>query len=135
MPTNDELHLADQKHAAAIEELRRQMHRQGEMIETHDIHIRRLDEFTAELRESLATKDDIQGLRADIRERLDRDQLLDERLDHYRQRIVDLETEREQKASARESRFSRNMNWAVLALFAVEVIVGALQLVGAGHHA
>lgn len=128
MPTNEELHAADKKHESAIAELRAGLQEQRELIARHDQHIKRLDDFMGELRESLATKEDIAGLRADLRERLDRDELLDERLDHYRQRIVDLESEKAERANEHESRFNRRMSWAMVALFLGELVLGWMGL-------
>jgi chromosome segregation ATPase len=128
MPTNEELDAADKKHEAAIAELRAGLREQRELISKHDQHIKRLDDFMTELRESIATKEDIAGLRSDLRERLDRDELLDERLDHYRQRIVDLETERTEKVASKETRFNRLMSWAMIALFIGEIVIGWLGL-------
>jgi chromosome segregation ATPase len=112
------------QHMAEIAELRKRVDVHQEIITRHDTHIARLDELMTELRESLATKEDIAGLRSDLRERLDRDELLDERLDHYRQRIVDLEAQRAASVSAKENRFNRRMSWAMVALFVGELILG-----------
>lgn len=134
MPTNEQFHEADQEHAVAIADLQRRVSEHDETLARHDQHIKRLDDFMVELRESLATKDDIQALRSDLRDRMDRSELFDERLDHYRQRIVDLEAEHIAESHASESEFARNMNWAVVGLFAIEVVVGALQLWIMTHH-
>lgn len=128
MPTMDELHKADKEHAAAIEELRRNVQQHDDVIKRHDTHIRRLDEFMSELRETLATKEDISGLRSDLRERLDRDELLDERLDHYRQRIVDLEAQRAERTAYSETKFNRRMSWVMIALFVGEIVIGWMGL-------
>jgi chromosome segregation ATPase len=128
MLTIDELHEADMKHEAAIAELRAGQKELRDLGSRHDAHIKLLDDMMVELRETLATKEDIAGLRSDLRERLDRDELLDERIDHYRQRIVDLEVERAEKAAARDSRFNRGMSWAMIALFVGEILLGWLGL-------
>jgi len=134
MPPTGELHKNDKEQAVAIAELRARVKEHSETLERHDKHIKKLDDFMVDLRESLATKDDIQALRSDMRDRIDRSELLDERLDHYRQRIVDLETERISESQSNEAKISRSFNWAILGLFMLEVIVGALQMWEVGRH-
>lgn len=119
----------------AISELRKRVDEHQQTLARHDQHIKRLDDFMVELRESLATKDDIQALRTDMNNRMDRSELVDERLDHYRQRIVDLEAERLAESHANEAKVARSFNWAVVALFVIEVVVGALQLLEVARHA
>lgn len=128
MPTNDELHAADQRHEAAIAELRAGLTEQRAIISRHDEHIGRLDEFMSELRESIATKDDIAGLRADLHERLARDELLDERLDHYRDRIKVLEGDDDEREAEKKHAQGMTINWLMVALFVGEIALGSSQL-------
>lgn len=128
MPTNDELHAADQKHEAAIAELRAGLNEQRQLISRHDQHIKQLDDFMTELRESIATKDDIAGLRSDLRERLDRDELLDERLDHYRDRIKVLEGDDEEREAEKKHAQGMTVNWLVVGLFVGEIVIAGVQL-------
>jgi predicted nucleic acid-binding Zn-ribbon protein len=72
MPTNDELHKADQMQAQAIAELRMRVNGHDDDIARHEKHIAKLDEAVTVLREGMArvaTKDDISGLRRDLDER------------------------------------------------------------------
>lgn len=134
MPTNDELHQTDKRLEAAIDELRKQHEQGAKRLTQAEQHIQRLDEFMAELRESLATKDDIQGLRSDLQERFKRDDFTNERLGHYRQRIEDLEEERIQKLNVQESRKGRTLEWIVIGLVAIEAVVEVMMWMGS-HHA
>jgi len=114
----------------AIAELRTRQSAEAIAIVKLDERVSKHDEIIKVLTESLATKDDIADLRSDIRERLDRDELLDERLDHQRQRIAELEAERKEKKSADEHSFNRRMSWAMLAMFLWECV---LTWVGMHH--
>lgn len=82
-----------------------------------DERVTQHDEIIGVLTESLATKEDIADLRADLRERLDRDGLLDERIAMYRQQVDDMR-------AGHETRFNRRMSWAMVALFVGELILG-----------
>lgn len=125
-PTNEELHAADKRLEAAIEEMRRQRNHDSERLDRAEENISKLNAFMSELRESIATKEDIAGLRSDLRARLDRDEFLNERLDHYGQRVVDLETERAEHIASKETKFNRRMSWAMVALFIGELVLGWL---------
>jgi hypothetical protein len=129
MPTNEELHAADQRHEQDIAALRASLREQGVLIERHDAHLVRLDALVAEIRESVATKDDIAGLRADLRER----EALHERLDHYRDRLADMEAEDTQRKSDDQHAQGMKINWVMVVLFVGELILGALQLWGPRH--
>lgn len=75
MPTNDELHKADQQHAVAIAELKARMDGHADDIARHDRHLVKLDEAVTALREGfgkVSTKDDILELRVDIAEKFDK---------------------------------------------------------------
>ena len=128
MFTFEELHAADKKLAAEIEDIRRQRAHDAQRLDKAEENIERLNEFMSELRESIATKEDIAALRSDLRERLDRDEFLNERLDHYGQRVVDLETERSAMVASKEVRFNRRMSWAMVVLFIGEIAIGYLGL-------
>lgn len=121
MPTNEELHAADKKHEAAIEELRAGLKEQRELISRHDQHIKRLDDFMDELRETLATKDDIAGLRADLRER----EVLHERLDHYRERLQEMEAGDMDQRNEKKHAESMRVNWMMVAMFVGELALAA----------
>jgi len=114
----------------AIAELRTRQSAEAIAIVKLDERVSKHDEIIKVLTESLATKDDIADLRNDIRERLDRDELLDERLDHQRQRIAELEAESKEKSAQKEHSFHRKMSWAMLAMFLWECI---LTWVGMHH--
>lgn len=112
----------------AIDELKRRADATDVAIVKLDERVTRHDEIIAVLCESLATKEDIASLRADLRERFDRDEFLHERLDHYGKRVGELETEKSENQAAGEHRFNRRMSWAVLVLFVGEVVLGWLGL-------
>lgn len=95
-----------------------------------DERVTQHDELIGVLTESLATKEDIAALRSDLRERLDRDELLEERMALQSQRIDDLRLDRAEEDAARETRFNRRMSWAMVALFLGELVLGWLGL----HH-
>jgi chromosome segregation ATPase len=131
MPTDkemQELHEADKRLAAAIEEMQRQRAHDSERLDRAEENISRLNEFMTELRESIATKDDIAGLRGDLRDRLDRDEFLNEKLEHYAGRVAELEEQRAERVASKETRFNRRMSWAMVALFVGELIIGWLGL-------
>lgn len=117
MPSNDELHAADQRHEAAIAELRAGLMEQRAIISRHDEHIGQLDEFMRELRESIATKEDIAALRSDLRER----EGLHERLDHYRERLSEIEDD---DKHAQGMKINRLVVW----LFVGELAIAGSQL-------
>jgi hypothetical protein len=102
------------------------------------IAILRLDEKVAQhddiLVDSLATKEDIAGLRSDLRERLDRDDLIDEKLAHYQERLKQVESDDKEERAAAEHRHQRRMNWAVVVLFVVEIAQGIALYLKAGRH-
>jgi hypothetical protein len=54
--------------------------------------------------------------------------LVDDRLDHYRERLEALEQARDDHAEEKESRHARAINWAMLGLFVIEVIIGTAEL-------
>lgn len=114
----------------AIAELKKRADATDNAIERLDERVTKHDEIIAALCESLATKEDIAELRSDLRERLDRDELLDERIAMYRQQVEDMRSDRAEENSARETRFNRRMSWAMVALFVGELILGWLGL----HH-
>lgn len=90
-----------------------------------DERVTQHDEIIGVLTESLATKEDIAGLRADLRERLDRDSLFDERLDHYRDRIKILEVEDEERKTDKKHAESMRVSWLTVVLVAGEFVLGA----------
>jgi predicted transcriptional regulator len=110
MPTPEELHEADKRQQAAIEELR-------DAIERHEKHLERLDECMEEMRSTLATREDIRDLRADLRDRFD----------HYRERMATIEGAQDDRAAARGFRASMLINWLVVALFVMEIGVAVAQ--------
>lgn len=114
----------------AIAELRKRESAEAIAIVKLDERVSKHDDIIKVLTESLATKDDIADLRNDLRERLDRDELLDERLDHQRQRMKELEEAQKEKSAAKEHSFNRNMSWAMLAMFLWECI---LTWIGTHH--
>jgi vacuolar-type H+-ATPase subunit I/STV1 len=128
-----ELLANDRLQAQAIEELRRNVRDHQEILGRHDRHISQLDTFMAELRDTLATKEDIAGLRADLRERLERDEFMVERLDHYKTRLDEVETEKAEVKTARETKFNRRMSWAMVVLFLMEIAQGVAQIKGIFH--
>jgi len=65
----EELRKADALHAAALEGLRVRADNADRTLSRHDIHIMKLDETIASIREQMsraATKDDVMQLRKDI---------------------------------------------------------------------
>lgn len=69
MPTNDELHEADQKHAAAIEAIKSRLSGHDAMLARHEANFTELRESISLIRVDMArvaTKDDIGDLRKDI---------------------------------------------------------------------
>lgn len=54
--------------------------------------------------------------------------LYDDRFEHCERRIKELEDAREEKAEAQASRRGWWMNWAMLSLFVIEVIIGAVEI-------
>jgi len=114
----------------AIAELKTRKDAASVAILKLDERVTQHDEIIGVLVDSLATKDDIKGLRDDLRERLDRDELLEERMAIQSQRIDDLRSDRAEEDAARETRFNRRMSWAMVALFVGELILGWLGL----HH-
>ena len=62
-------------------------------------------------------------------------QLLDDRLDHYGERLDKLEAvHAEQEAEDKHAEGMR-LNWIVVALFALELVIGGWQLYWGMHHA
>ena len=114
----------------AIAELKKRADATESAIERLDERVTKHDEIIAALCESLATKEDVAALRGDLRERLDRDELLDERIAMYRQQVDDMRADRAEESATRETRFNRRMSWAMVALFIGELILGWLGL----HH-
>lgn len=120
-----ELQANDREQARQIEELRQSIRDHQDILGRHDKHILQLDSFMRELRDTLATKEDIAGLRTDLQER---DEFVSERIDHYRNRIVDIEQEKSDEVANKETKFNRRMSWAMVALFVGEIIIGYLGL-------
>jgi predicted nucleic acid-binding Zn-ribbon protein len=121
----------------AIAELKTRRDAASIAIVKLDERVTKHDEIIEVLVDSLATKDDIAGLRTDLRER---DELAAERMDHYRERIMSLEEKhaaelasRAAQATASEGRFNRRMSWGMLILFVVDVVLVVLQMKGSGH--
>ncbi|MFM0263337.1 hypothetical protein [Paraburkholderia sediminicola] len=54
--------------------------------------------------------------------------LYDDRFEHCERRIKELEDARDEKAEANESRLGRQMNWAMLSLFVIEVVIGGVEI-------
>ena len=129
MPTNDELHAADQRLEARIKEVERQRAHDSKRLAAAEDNIAKLDQFMVELRDSLATKEDIAGLRADLRER----EALHERLDHYRERLSDMERDDSERDDARETRKGRALEWIVIGLVALEGAIELLMYLGQRH--
>lgn len=122
--------VQEKDHSVAIAELRTRRSAEAVAIVKLDALVSRHDDIIKVLTESLATKDDIADLRNDLRERLDRDELLDERLDHQRQRMKELEEAQKEKSAAREHSFNRRMSWAMAAMFLWECV---LTWIGTHH--
>lgn len=114
----------------AIAELKNRADATDKAIVCLDERVSEHDQIIATLCESLATKEDIAGLRSDLRERLERDELLDERIAMYRQQVDDMRSDQAEKKAARETHFNRRMSWAMVALFLGELILGWMGL----HH-
>lgn len=121
----------------AIAELKTRKDATAVAILKLDERVTQHDEIIGVLTESLATKEDIAALRNDLRERLDRDELLDERmalqsqrLDDIRSDQADIRSDQAEKNAARETRFNRRMSWAMVGLFIGELILGWFGL----HH-
>lgn len=114
----------------AIAELKTRKDATAVAILKLDERVTQHDEIIGVLTESLATKEDIAALRNDIRERLDRDELLDERMALQSQRLDDIRSDQAEKNAARETRFNRRMSWAMVGLFIGELILGWFGL----HH-
>lgn len=125
MTTMDELKEADRQHEAAIAELREQMRDRVEAIERHEQRLERLDSCMEEMRATLATREDIRDLRADLRDRFD----------HYRVRIDAVEDEQEGRKSARSTRQFSLQNWLMIAFFVIEVGVAIAQYQWMRSHA
>lgn len=117
MPTTDELHEADKKHEAAIAALREQVTDVTASIERHEHHLERLDECMEEMRTSLATREDIRDLRADLRDRFD----------HYRVRMDAIEGGQQERTSTKRHFHSNLINLVMVALFVVEVVIAIAQ--------
>jgi hypothetical protein len=116
----------------AIAELKTRRDAASIAIVKLDERVTKHDEIIEVLIDSLATKDDIGGLRSDLRER---DELAAERMDYYRERIVAIEerhaaelANRAAQATASDGRFNRRMSWGMLLLFVIDVVLVALQL-------
>lgn len=107
----------------AIAELKTRQDAASIAILKLDERVTQHDEIIGVLTESLATKEDIAALRGDLRERLERDDLLDERIAMYRQQVDEIRT-------GHETRFNRRMSWVMVALFIGELVLGWLGL----HH-
>lgn len=125
MTTMDELKEADRQHEAAIAELREQMRDRVEAIERHEQRLERLDSCMEEMRATLATREDIRDLRADLRDRFD----------HYRVRIDAVEDEQEGRKSDRSIRQFSLQNWLMIAFFVIEVGVAIAQYQWMRSHA
>lgn len=78
-----------------------------------------------EMRATLATREDIRDLRADLRDRFD----------HYRVRIDAVEDEQEGRKSARSTRQFSLQNWLMIAFFVIEVGVAIAQYQWMRSHA
>lgn len=104
------LQEADQRQQAAIEELQ-------QAIDRHEKHIERLDECMEEMRATLATREDIRDLRADLRDRFD----------HYRVRMDTIEDGRQERTADKRHVQSNLINLAVIALFVIEVGIAIAQ--------
>jgi CO dehydrogenase/acetyl-CoA synthase beta subunit len=124
MPTNEELHAADKRHEEAINAIKASLREQGVLIERHDLHLRRLDEIVTEIRDSVATKDDINGLREDLRSR----EALHERLDHYRDRLAEMEDAGSERREDEKHEQGMTINRIVVGLFLGELAIAAMQL-------
>lgn len=118
MPTNEELHAADKRHEAAIKEIQRQMVERTEAIERHEQRLERLDSCMEEMRATLATREDIRDLRADLRDRFD----------HYRQRMDALEGDDGDRKNDEKHAESMKVNWMMVAMFVGELIIGGATL-------
>lgn len=109
----------------AIAELKKRADATDMAIERLDGRVTKHDEIIAALCESLATKEDIAALRGDLRERLDRDELFDERLDHYRDRIKVLEGDDDERKTDKKHAESMRVSWVTVVLVAGEFVLGA----------
>ncbi|WP_027814993.1 hypothetical protein [Paraburkholderia bannensis] len=61
--------------------------------------------------------------------------LLDDRLDHYGERIAALETAHADREADDKHAEGMRLNWIVVALFAFELLIGGWQLWWTVHHA
>jgi hypothetical protein len=118
----------------AIAELKTRRDAASIAIVKLDEKVAQHDDIIGVLVDSLATKEDIAGLRSDLRERLDRDDLIDEKLAHYQDRLKQVESVDKEERAAAEHRHQRRMNWAVVVLFVVEIAQGIALYLKAGRH-
>lgn len=62
-------------------------------------------------------------------------ELVDDRLEHQDTRLTALESARSSEAADEKHAEGMRLNWIVVALFAIELVVGALQLWWGMRHA
>jgi len=106
----------------------------NERVTKHDEIIEFLATSVEFLTNSVATREDFAGLRGDLRER---DEIAAERMDYYRDRLLEMERKhaddlasRASQATSNEGKFNRRMTWAMTIMFLGELILGWMGL----HH-
>lgn len=109
----------------AIAELQEADKRHEEAILRHEQHLARLDSCMEEMRMTLATREDIRDLRADLRDRFD----------HYRARMDALDDDHQERSAARDTNHFKIMNWVMVALFVFEVGIAIAQYQWMRSHA
>lgn len=118
----------------AIAELKTRQSAEAIAIVKLDERVSRHDEIIEFLANSVATREDFAGLRSDLRER---DEIAAERMDYYRERLLEMERKhaedlanRASQVTANEGKFNRRMTWAMTIMFLGELILGWMGL----HH-
>jgi hypothetical protein len=118
----------------AIAELKSRQAATDAAVAKLDERVTKHDEIIEFLMGSVATKEDFAGLRGDLRER---DEIAAERMDYYRDRLLEMEKKhaadlanRAEQTTANEGKFNRRMSWAMVIMFVGELVLGWLGL----HH-
>lgn len=108
----------------AIAELKRRADTTDTALARLDERVTQHDAIIAALTESIATKDDIAGLREDLRAR----EALHERLDTYRDRLADMEREDQERDDNKKHAEGMSINRLVVWLFVGELVIAGIQL-------
>jgi hypothetical protein len=114
----------NREHDVQIAELRARVDAHDEVLQRHDENIGHLNDFMVELRNTLATKDDISALREDLRSR----EALHERFDNYRDRLAEMESEGSERRDEEKHEQGMTINRIVVGLFVGELVIEAMQL-------